>query len=67
MGLRGHSPAKAVKGIYTDHLSHLAALYVTLKWLQTLPGPKIRLQSSHGWGCRVIHLPKLSRGYIRTI
>ena len=33
MGLQGHSPAKAVQGISTDHLSYLVALYVTSKWL----------------------------------
>ena len=43
LGFQGNSPAKAVQGISTDYLSHLAALYVTLKWLQTLHSPKIGL------------------------
>ena len=62
MGLRGNSPAKAVLGISTDYLRPPAALYVTIKWLQTLPGPKIGLPVNHGLGYGVMHLPKQSRG-----
>ena len=31
----------------TYHLSHLVALWVTPKWLKTLPGPKMGLAGNH--------------------
>ena len=62
LGLRGHTQFKAVQGISTDHLSHLAALLVTPKWLQTLPSPKMGLLGIHGLGQRVMDQPKLSGG-----
>ena len=57
--LQGHAQTKAFQGMSTDHLSHLAALYVTPKWLQTLPGPKMGLAGSHGWGYWFMHQLKL--------
>ena len=59
--LRGHKPTITVQGMISYHLSHLAALYVTPKWLQTLPGPKMGLPSGHCQGYGVMHQPKLSR------
>ena len=61
-GLKGQVSPKAVQGMTTDHLSHLAALYVTPKWLQTLPSFKMGLPGGHGRGYGVKHKPQLSRG-----
>ena len=48
----------------TDHLSHLATLYVAPKLLQTLPVPKMGLPGGHGQGNGVLAPPKAVQGMI---